>query len=96
MVPFPLLKAYRLLDKIEFDSSHQSNLFWNMYSKTLRKSEERAMRSEKCRRVRFGCGNNFKDCPGIRFFFFWRKICFRVIMRRSRALDDSIMGEMLS
>lgn len=42
-VPVPFLKAKRLGGRIEFDSSHQSSLHFNMCSKVLRREEDSAM-----------------------------------------------------
>lgn len=42
-MPLPLLKAYKLSGKIEFDSNHQSSLFLIIYSNILHMAEDNAM-----------------------------------------------------
>lgn len=84
-MPLPLLKAYKLSGKIEFDSNHQSSLFLIIYSNNLHMAEDKAMGLKDAIEFALGIGITLKSVQdsGIIFDII---ILFKIERRRSSAL----------
>jgi len=97
-VHLPFLKAYRLSERIELCSSHQSRRFFRINSMVLHSAEDRAMGLNAVVELALGIGmtmNSFQE-SGI---LLRRRILLSIFKRYSTALVGrclSITGEMLS